>query len=44
MDRYLDNQPIEKISRSIRISTTDVEPSVKRVIREWKKIAKSNTT
>ena len=40
VERYLDNQSIEEISRSLRISTTDVETSVKRVIREWKKTAK----
>ena len=34
MERYLDNQPIEEISRSLGISTIDVEISVKRVIRE----------
>ena len=42
MERYLDDQPIEEISRSLCISTTDAETSVKRVIREWKKTAKSN--
>ena len=40
VERYLDNQSIEEISRSLRISPTDVETSVKRVIREWKKTAK----
>ena len=40
MERYLDNQPIEEISRSLRISPTDVQTCVKRVIREWKKTAK----
>ncbi len=40
MERYLDYQPYEEISRSLRISPTDVEKSVKRVIREWNKIAK----
>ncbi len=40
MERYLDGQPYEEISRSLRISPTDVEASVKRVIREWNKIAK----
>lgn len=40
MERYLDNQSIVKISKSLRISTTDVETSVKCVIREWKKTAK----
>ena len=40
MERYLDGQPYEEISRSLRISPTDVETCVKRVIREWNKIAK----
>ncbi len=44
MERYLDGQPYEEISRSLRISPTAIEASVKRVIREWNKIAKSNTT
>ena len=42
MERYLDDQPIEEISRSLRISPTEVETRVKRMIREWKKLAKSN--
>lgn len=40
MERYLDGQPYEEISRSLRISPTAIEASVKRVIREWNKIAK----
>lgn len=44
LERHLDGQPYEEISRSLRISPTDVEASVKRVIRKWKKTAKSNTT
>ncbi len=40
MERHLDGQPYEEISRSLRISPTDVEASVKRVIRKWNKIAK----
>ena len=44
MERHLDGQPYEEISRSLRITPTDAETRVKRVIREWKKIAKSNTT
>ena len=44
MERYLDDQPIEEISRSLVISPTDIETCVKRVIRKWKKIAKSNAT
>ena len=44
MERHLDGQPIEEISRSLLISPTDVETCVKRVIREWKKTVKSNAT
>ena len=44
MERYLDDQPIEEISRSLVISPTDIETCVKRVIRKWKKTVRSNTT
>ena len=44
MERYLDGQPIEEISRSLVISPTDIETCVKRVIREWKKTVRSNAT
>ena len=44
MERYLDDQPIEEISTSLVISSTEVETRVKRVIRKWKKTVKSNTT
>lgn len=40
MERYLDNQPIEEISKNLCISPTDVQTCAKRVIREWKKTAK----
>ena len=44
MERYLDDQPIEEISTRLGISPTDVETRAKRMIREWKKTVKSNTT
>ncbi|MYB65970.1 sigma-70 family RNA polymerase sigma factor [Candidatus Poribacteria bacterium] len=44
MERHLDGQPIEEISRSLVITPTDIETCVKRVIREWKKTVRSNTT
>lgn len=40
MERYLDNQPIEEISKNLCISPTDVQTCAKRVIRKWKKTAK----
>ena len=44
MERYLDNQPIEEISKSLVITPTDIETCVKRVIREWKKTVRSDAT
>ena len=44
MERYLDNQPLEEISEKLGISPTDVEVSVKRVIKQWKKTATQNAT
>ncbi len=44
MERYLDGQPIEEISKSLVITPTDIETCVKRVIREWKKTVRSDAT
>ena len=44
VERYLDGQPIEEISRSLVISPTDIETCIKRVIRKWKRIVKPDTT
>ena len=44
MERYLDDQPIEEISKSLVITPTDIETCVKRVIRKWKKTVRSDAT
>ncbi|MDE0482636.1 MAG: sigma-70 family RNA polymerase sigma factor [Candidatus Poribacteria bacterium] len=44
MERYLDNQPLEEITKKESISTTDVEVCVKRVIKRWKKTVTQNAT
>ena len=44
MERYLDNQPLKEISEKLGISPTNVKACVKRVIKQWKKTTKQNTT
>ena len=42
MERYLDGQPLSKITEALTISPATVERTVKRVIADWKKAAKEN--
>jgi len=42
MERYLDNQPLAEISDNLRLSPSDIEAVVKRVIKDWKKSARQN--
>ncbi len=44
MERYLDGQPLSEIAKAIGISRSAVERRVKRVITQWKKVAKDNPT
>ena len=44
MKRYLDRQPLSEIAKAIGISCSDVEARVKRVIADWKKAARQNST
>ncbi|MDE0313263.1 MAG: sigma-70 family RNA polymerase sigma factor [Candidatus Poribacteria bacterium] len=44
MERYLDNQPFEDITKKESISPTDVEVCVKRVVKRWKKTVTQNAT
>ena len=44
MERYLDGQSLSGIAKAIGISRSDVEETVKRVIADWKKAAKDNST
>ena len=44
MERYLDNQPLKEISEKLGISPTNVKACAKRVIKQWKKSTKQNTT
>ncbi|MDE0635245.1 MAG: sigma-70 family RNA polymerase sigma factor [Candidatus Poribacteria bacterium] len=44
MERYVDNQPLEKISEKLGVSPTDIEVCVKRVVKRWKKIVTQNAT
>ena len=44
MERYLDGQPLSDIAKAIGISRSDVEARVKRVIADWKKAARQNST
>ena len=43
-ERYLDNQPLKEISEKLGVSLTNVEVCAKRVITQWKKTTKQNTT
>ena len=43
-ERYLDGQPLSDIAKAIGISRSDVEARVKRVIADWKKAARQNST
>ena len=42
MERYLDEQPLSKIAKSIPTSRSKVEETVERVIKQWKKAAADN--
>ena len=44
MERHLDGQPLSDIAKAIGISRSDVEARVKRVIADWKKAARQNST
>ena len=44
MERYLDGQPFSEITKALSISPTTVEKTVKRVIAQWKKAVKDNST
>ncbi len=44
MERYLDEQPLSEIAEAIGISDSKVEETVKRVIKQWKKAARQNST
>ncbi|MCG9130616.1 RNA polymerase sigma factor [Candidatus Poribacteria bacterium] len=44
MERHLDGQPLSDIAKAICISRSDVEARVKRVIADWKKAARQNST
>ena len=44
MERHLDGQPPSDIAKAIGISRSDVEARVKRVIADWKKAARQNST
>ena len=44
MKRYLDGQPRSEITQAMSISRSDLEETVKRVIKQWKKAAKENPT
>ena len=45
MERYLDEQPLSEIAKAIvGISRSEVEETVKRVIKQWKKAAEENPT
>ena len=44
MERYFDRQPLSEITEALGISHATVEKTVKRVIADWKKVAKDNPT
>ena len=44
MERYLDGQPLSEIAKAIGFSRSDLEKTVKRVIKQWKEAAKQNPT
>jgi len=44
MERYLDGQPLSDIAKANGMSRSDVDKCVKRVIEQWKKAAKQNST
>ena len=44
MERYLDGQSLSEIAKAMGISRSDIEKTVKRVIKQWKKAAKGNPT
>ena len=44
MERYLDGQPLSDIAKANGISRPNVDKCVKRVIEQWKKAAKQNST
>ena len=44
MERYLDEQPLSDIAKAVGISLATVEKTVERVIAQWKKAAKENST
>ena len=44
IERYLDEQPLLEIAKAIGISDSKVEETVKRVIADWKKAARQNST
>lgn len=45
MERYLDEQSLSEIAKAIvGISRSEVEETVKRVIKQWKKAAEENPT
>lgn len=44
MKRYLDGQPRSEIAQAMSISRSDLEETVKRVIKQWKKAAEENPT
>ena len=44
MERYLDGQPLSEIAKAIGVSRSVIEQTVKRVIADWKKAARQNST
>ena len=44
MERYLDGQPLSEIVKAIGISRSVIKQTVKRVIADWKKAARQNST
>ncbi len=44
MERYFDRQPLSEITEALGISRSTIEETVKRVIVDWKKAAKDNST
>lgn len=44
MERYFDGQPLSEITEALGISPATIEKTVKRVIADWKKAAKDNST
>ncbi len=44
MERYLDGQPLLEIAKAIGVSRSVIEQTVKRVIADWKKAARQNST